>query len=299
MATQAGQPVAKRRTQTERVRSDGTHDGFMQHKNFRWLKIAIAISLIALIAYMMIDIRPRHNGGSWYGYLLGSIGVLLILWLTLLGVRKRAMTRGAFSLKGWTSAHVYLGLSLIVIGTLHTGFQFGLNVHTLAYALMMIVILSGIFGVSAYAIIPRAMSANRDEMTETQMISSLRSIDRQLHDTAQTLSQYNAELVRSSLEQDPFGGGLIKRLSGKYRNCATKRAQMEIRTETSKRPDLGDDPLEKVDALLTRKDAMLLRVRKHLRLKAWLEIWLYIHVPITFALIAALVAHIISVFFYW
>ena len=30
-----------------------------------------------------------------------------------------------------------------------------------------------------------------------------------------------------------------------------------------------------------------------------LEIWLYVHVPLTFALIAALSAHIISVFFYW
>jgi hypothetical protein len=30
-----------------------------------------------------------------------------------------------------------------------------------------------------------------------------------------------------------------------------------------------------------------------------LEIWLYLHVPLTFALIAALVAHIVSVFFYW
>jgi hypothetical protein len=30
-----------------------------------------------------------------------------------------------------------------------------------------------------------------------------------------------------------------------------------------------------------------------------LEIWLYIHVPFTFALIAALTAHIVSVFFYW
>jgi len=30
-----------------------------------------------------------------------------------------------------------------------------------------------------------------------------------------------------------------------------------------------------------------------------LEIWLYIHVPLTIALIAALTAHVISVFFYW
>ena len=76
---------------------------------------------------------------------------LLILWLALLGIRKRAMTRGRWSLKAWTSAHVYLGLALIVIATLHTGFQFGWNVHTLAYVLMMLVIVSGIYGISVYA----------------------------------------------------------------------------------------------------------------------------------------------------
>jgi hypothetical protein len=36
-----------------------------------------------------------------------------------------------------------------------------------------------------------------------------------------------------------------------------------------------------------------------MRLKALLEIWLYVHVPATFALLAALAAHIVSVFYYW
>ena len=76
---------------------------------------------------------------------IGTIGALLILWLTCLGLRKRAITPGGWSLKAWTSAHVYLGLSLIVIGTLHTGFQLGWNVHTLAWSLMMIVIIIALF----------------------------------------------------------------------------------------------------------------------------------------------------------
>ncbi|RJF94176.1 hypothetical protein [Sphingomonas cavernae] len=291
MATRAATPG--------RVKGEVLHDGFLRHKHFKWLKISGALSLIVIVGYFLIDVTPRHNGGSWYGYVLGTIGALQILWLTLLGLRKRAMTRGRWSLKAWTSAHVYLGLSLIVIATLHTGFQFGWNVHTLAYTLMMLVILSGIFGIVAYANIPTALSNNREEMTQPQMIDSLRSIDRQLHDAAQPLDQHLAALVQSSLEQDPFGCGLIERLSGRYPDCATRAAQAAIRRETAYKPNLGEDPLEKVDALLVRKEAILARVRRHLRLKALLEVWLYVHVPMTFALIAALSAHIISVFFYW
>ena len=36
-----------------------------------------------------------------------------------------------------------------------------------------------------------------------------------------------------------------------------------------------------------------------LQLQALMEIWLYLHVPLSFALLGALTAHIVSVFFYW
>ena len=291
--------MAGRAAQSGRVRSDGTHEGFLRHENFRWLKIATIISLLAIVSYLLIDVQPRHNGGSWFGYTLGTIGVLIILWLSLIGIRKRKMSRGHWSLKAWTSAHVYLGLSLIVIGTLHTGFQLGWNVHTLAYVLMMIVILSGVWGISVYATLPRVMSANRDQTTEAQMLASLRSIDRQLHDAAQPLDQNHAELVRSSLDQDPFGGGIIRRMANRYPTCKTRKAHDEILLIMGSQPGDKDDPLEKVGSLLGRKRAILARTRKHLQLKSMLEIWLYLHVPLTFALIAALVAHIVSVFFYW
>ncbi|MEI9850638.1 MAG: hypothetical protein WDN24_06985 [Sphingomonas sp.] len=275
------------------------HDGFLRHKQFRWLKISLAVSLIAIAGYVFADVRPRPNGGSWYGYTLGTIGVLLILWLSLLGVRKRWMTSGHWRLKAWTSAHVYLGLSLIVTATLHTGFQFGWNVHTLAYVLMMLVILSGIWGVFVYAALPAALSSNREELTQTQMIEGLRAVDRLLHEAAQPLGTQESAWVQESLEQNPFAGGIWKRLTGSSRGCATARALRRIRRITGHQPDTGNDPLEKVDSLLERKKAMLARLRRHLKLKAMLEVWLYVHVPATIALIAALTAHIVSVFFYW
>lgn len=279
------------------------HDGFLKHAGFRWLKISSAIILICIVSYIFIDVSPRHNGGSWYGYTLGTIGALLILWLTMLGVRKRAMTSGSWSLKAWTSAHIYLGLSLIIIGTLHTGFQLGWNIHTAAYVFMMIVIISGILGIYFYATIPQKLSDNRDEMTETEMLDNLRSLDRQLHDSAQPLSPEHAALVLQSLEQDPFGGGFFQRVSGRYADCATRQAQADLRHERAYQPrmskEAGEEPLDKVDALLEKKEATLAKVRRHLKLKAMLQVWLFVHVPMTFALIASLSAHIISVFFYW
>jgi hypothetical protein len=291
--------MASRGADRTNLAAGGGHEGFLRHRRFRWLKVALLLSIAAVAGYALIDVQPRHNGGSWYGYVLGTVGVLLILWLTMLGVRKRAMTRGRWSLKAWTSAHVYLGLSLIVIGTLHTGFQFGWNVHTLAYGLMMLVILSGIYGIAVYSTLPNDLSDNRAEMTRGQMIEAVHKIDRQLQAAAQPLPGEETELVRLSQAEDPFRGGLIRRIGGHYPRCGNARALRELRARRAHAEGAHAEALEEVVGLLERKDAALERIRRHMRIRALLEVWLYVHVPATFALIAALAAHIVSVFFYW
>jgi hypothetical protein len=288
MATKAG--GTGRFTQDE-ARRDSDHVSFLKHKGFRWLWIALGLCAASIAGYLLIDQQPRPNGGSWYGYTLGTIGFGLIVWLSLLGVRKRRINPGAWSLKAWTSAHVYLGLSLIVIGTLHTGFQIGWNVHTLAYVLMLLVIATGIYGVYVYATLPASLSANRKEMTRAQMLDALTAIDRQLESAAQPLGRAEADLVIAALGQDIFAGGALARLTGRYPGCATARALNAIGT--------GSDAAARVTALLEKRSEQLAQIRGALRIRAMLEIWLFVHIPLTIALIAALTAHVISVFFYW
>ena len=277
------------------VRHGGVqHESFLRHAGFRWLKVALGVSLAAILVYAFADFTPSASGDTWYGYATGTIGALLIVWLTLLGLRKRAMTPGQWSLKAWTSAHVYLGLALIVVATLHTGFRFGWNVHTLAYALMMLVIASVVFGVVAYATLPAALSNNREETTETQMVEGIRAIDRQLEAAAQPLDRARTDLVLAAMADDGFAGSLRNRLTGNYPRCATRRA-----VDALARTDNGDPAADKVAMLLARREAQLGRLRRHLRLRALLEVWLYVHVPATIALLAALATHVVAEFYYW
>lgn len=274
-------------------RRDTDHESFLAHRGFRWLKIATVLMLTVVVSYFLVDVEPRHNGGTWYGYTLGTIGLLLILWLSLLGVRKRKMSEKYFSLKGWTSAHVYLGLALTVIGTWHTGFQLGWNVHTLAWALMMLVIVSGLYGIVVYSVLPRSLSNNRREMTREQMVDALDALDRQLEAAAQPLDRHLADVVIAALDQDVFKAGFLARLSGKYPGCATRKA-LRAFDGTG-----GDEAADKVRSLLARRQAQLDQIRRHMRYKALLEVWLFIHIPATILLIAALTAHVVSVFYYW
>jgi hypothetical protein len=284
--------------------SAAKHESFLRYAGFRWLKIATALLILVIGGFDIMEGRPgfrlRHIGGTWFGYTTGTIGALLIVWLAMLGVRKRAMTDGSWSLKAWVSAHVYLGLSLIVIVTLHSGFQFGWNIHTLAYALMMLVILSGAFGVVVYNRLPQKLSANRGETTQKQMLEMIRSLDGRLADAARPMGENLAQHVRASLEKTRIGGNFWQRLRGRQPRCATTLARLSL---TKSREGMAAGPeaaaLERVIHLLEQKEAVLKKARRHIQLRSWLEAWLYIHVPATFALIAALTAHIVSVFFYW
>ena len=279
---------------------DGTaHESFLRYRRYRWFKIATFVSLLCIVVYLLVDVSPRHNGGSWLGYTLGTIGAGLIVWLSVLGIRKRAMTRGRWSLKAWTSAHVYLGLALIVIGTLHTGFQFGWNVHTLAWVLMILVILSGIYGISVYALLPQGLSDSRSEMTGPQMIEAVNSLDKQIQLAAQPLSDEDSAIVLGSLGEDPFGGGVWRRLSGSYPRCGNMAALRIMRARQEESSGKEEQALEQVVGLLEKKAAALQRLRGYIRRRALLEVWLFVHIPMTFVLLAALTAHIISVFFYW
>ncbi len=260
------------------------HEGFLRHARFRWLKLASVAAVAAVLLYALDSDPP--GGGTAYGYITGTIAAALIVWLTMLGVRKRWMTRGRWSLKAWTSAHVWLGTALIVIGTLHTGFDFGWNIHTLAWVLMLVVIASGLVGIALYSVLPRALSDNRLELTETQMLAALEAADRQLAAAALPLDTEQSQWVAAALAEEPFARGPIARLTGRFPHRARDTALAQLAGTALAGP-------------LARRSALLARIERHMRLKALLEGWLYVHVPATFALLAALTAHIVATFFYW
>src|SRR3546814_12182896 len=93
---------------------------------------------------------------------------------------------------------------------------------------MMLVIASGVYGISVYATLPQELSDNRAEMTKPQMIDAVAKLDRQLQVAAQPLTVGDTEIVSLSLDDNVFGGGLIRRLSGRYSRCGTARALREL-----------------------------------------------------------------------
>jgi hypothetical protein len=276
------------------------HESFLVYARFRFLKIAVGASVLAAILYAADKPYGSRYGGSWAGWTLGTVAALLVGWLTWFGYRKRAYLKPGTDLVGWLSAHVYLGLALLVIATLHTGFHFGWNIHTLAYGLMCLVIASGLFGVFCYVRYPQRMTDNRHGLTMRQMLARIAGLDDELRQAALGVDDATAAVVQRAVATTAIGGSLRRQLSGRYPDCATAAALAQFA-----RADLLDTATEAAPAqrrirmLLEEKMLMLGRARRDVGYQAMMEVWLYFHVPLTFALLAALVAHIVAVFYLW
>jgi hypothetical protein len=105
--------------------------------------------------------------------------------------------------------------------------------------------------------------------------------------------------VRISLEETEIGGGFWRRILGRWDDCANDRSLALVagaQRTTSGREAVA---LRRVVELLRHKAEALGRARRQIHITALLEAWLFVHVPATFALLAALTAHIVSVFLYW
>lgn len=286
------------------------HESLLRYKKARWLKLGILLAFTSVALYAWHNPQPTANGGTWLGYLLGTIGAGLIAWLAWFGIRKRDYHSTSSTVQGWLSAHIYLGLALIIVGTLHTGYQFGWNVHTLAYTLMCVVILSGVFGLVVYIRYPSILSDNRKNKTQAELLQQLKEADQQAVTATNELEASFQQMVDSSIELTQIGGNFRRQLSGKDHStvsingdlCANPEQRAVIQQLATL---MGDDsPQRNAQArlaiqALNKRSELLRRLRKDIRIRALLDIWLLIHVPATIALLTALTAHIFIVFYYW
>ncbi len=298
------------------------HSSILSYARKRYLWAALALCVLSAALYFWHQPAEPRNGGTWLGYSLGTFGAGLMLWLLAFGVRKRSYRSTLGTVRGWLSAHVYLGLALLVVVTLHSGFQFGWNVHTLAYVLMCVVIASGLFGVAAYLRYPQLMSENRANLTRDQMLEELAGIDDRCVRQASAMPGEFAHVLVSNRDRTAIGGSAWALLRGRDdsrvllpaasavpggsggERLVANPAQGVVLDWLGERLSRSSDGelSQQIAELMTLVGARRMLLQKLVRdaqIRAWLEIWLYVHVPLSFALLAALLAHVLSVFIYW
>jgi hypothetical protein len=294
------------------------HQSFVNYRNYRYGTLATVATVVTVAAYLLDKPRVPPNGGTWLGYTLGTIAGLLVVFLSLFGIRKRSFRSRVGTAIGWLSAHVYLGLAALVIATLHSGMHFGANVHTAAYVLMWIVTLSGCWGVYAYVRYPGLMTRQRGNLRRKELLQQIEELDQRSLGLASSIAQVQpliSDSIRRTDLGDPrfltqlrardrsyvmIGGASASQpahLVPNFGNHALIERLAELRLAAT--DEGARATLQSLLECAGGKAALLQRLRRETKLAAMLRVWLFIHVPVCCALLAALFTHVLTVFLYW
>jgi len=307
---------------------------FISKDNFKYLKIAGVLSGLSIILYAFHQPVGPPSGASWLGYTLGTVAALIMVWLSWFGIRKRRYQNTKLSLNTWLSAHVYLGLSLLVIATLHCGFQFDPNVHTVAYILMFLTVVSGILGVYYYLTIPGLLSENMKGSNPESLHERLRDIDKvalslahemdsQVHEVMlYTVSQRQTnktKITRHDVKNLNSVGAELCLISGVSKTISTEKAKKTLKSRLTRKPLVNQDSywqslseivvdlsfdrssgekLKNLLDLINEKSNCLHKLDLDSLYKNRLKTWLLFHVPLSVAALVTLVVHIVTVFYY-
>jgi len=303
----------------------------LEYRRYRYLKLAALTCAVAAAAYFFDSPPLGPSGSTWLGYTLGTGCAVLVMLLLWYGVtrsripaqaerrqpeaagdpldnqatqeRRRHETRWdwrrAMTLSGWLSWHVYFGLATLFLATLHSGFHFDWNIHTLLYLLLILVVLTGIYGVYAYLQYPRLMTENLGEDTLGSLLDDIAELDQLTWANVLRLPDQYTEIVQQERLQTRIAGNYLEVLRGKPRHCATRHAIAHLQSLQEHSDHAESQILRTIIAQLLRKEAQLKRARLDCMYQARLRFWLYFHVPLAFGLLAAMLAHVNAVFFFW
>lgn len=267
---------------------------FISHDNYKWMWVFLVALIVCTAIYVVYDPIGDPSGGSIVGIaygILAALGMFVLMWY---GIRKRSYRAKKTTLKGCLSVHVWLGVSLIFLVPLHCGFSFGANVHTLAYLLMMLTILSGIWGAMSYGKLATNIQSNRGGAGIDNLLLQINLITDVLDSLSAGKSDDFLRLL-NSLNFD-YKPGIKQALLGKIPQAIIPSETAQFMAQIP--GDERDEGLKLV-SMINRKIELCNQCQDEVSVNFWLKFWLYFHLPVACAAIAALVIHIVAVLYYW
>ncbi len=170
-------------------------------------------SLAILAASTMINVLYALNapqgprGGSTIGLIFGSIGFAFMLFAAFLGARKRVPTWRIGRAQAWMRGHLWLGFLALPMILFHGGFHFGGTLTRVLMWLLIITVLSGVFGAALQHFVPRAMTFDVPLETIYDEIVHVRSLLREEADRAVESICGSLGLSNASREEGQRAGG--------------------------------------------------------------------------------------------
>ena len=296
-------------------------------KQVQWVGISLAIFLVALVIYV-----PYHAGSgpagpkgkTVHGLAFGIAGFTMMMICGLLGARKAIRTWRIGTGQAWLRAHIWLGLVSFPLILFHSGLSCGDGLLSRVLMWLFVAVLfSGVVGIIIQNVVPRMLLERLPHETIYEQIPHV--IDQLRHegddlveivcgtfDREDTLGQirgmgWRAKEEKPTPVQAPIAGA--EKLKEFYQDEVRPLLHPEVagaaavfNTHSGARfgrmrtllPVELHETLGDLEHLFSERRELDLQKKMHL----WLHGWLFIHIPVAYALLALSIVHaVVSLYF--
>ncbi len=230
----------------------------------------------------------------WITGIVGLVGIAAVM--TYPG-RKQVFRRRAGPLRYWLLAHVYLGVIAGILLLLHGGRSSGGLLTSMLMVSFDLVILSGLFGIACYLVVPRIMTSIEGDPLLFEDLTTRREELRQTLAEIDTSDNQLRRLIEGKVRRRflSFSYLLRQYVRREPLSALLAEAREEFEIESANLSD-SDARRELINAVET--SATLRRVDALIYLHQLLKLWLAPHVVTSAVMLVLLVVHIIQVVFF-
>jgi Fe-S-cluster-containing dehydrogenase component/CRP-like cAMP-binding protein len=277
------------------------HKGDPLARMWHILGIGLTVIFSLLAGWGLVDHGYNAKlGNSWLTmrWLTGLVGLAGVVVVMAYPLRKQIYRHRAGALRYWLLAHVYFGALAGITLFMHAGFHTGGLLTTLLYFSFLGVIISGLFGVSAYVVGPRVLTSIEGEPL---LVEDLTMRGGELKEELATITGKSEGWLREEIKERVTGRflsrGFILRQLWQRRELksllAEARGQFKERTTRMATDSERALLLEAVETAAT-----LSRVYALIFVHRVLRLWIAPHVITTSLMLSLMVVHIIQVVFF-
>lgn len=282
----------------------------------RWATATILLFLLATGAYLLASrgAAGGWRGGSGPGLAFGIAGGALMLFAALLGLRKRVPHWRVGRAAAWLKGHLWLGALSYPLVFFHAGFRYGGTLTSVLMTLLALVFFTGVLGLALQQYLPRAMTRSLPQETVYEQLDHVRG---RLWEEAEQVAKGGGAAVPKAKSSGAIQGRVVEGRAAVEAAPGVDRTPLERFLDETMRPyferkGARGSPLWTLHSrgalfrqlrlacapelhAATRDLEALCDQRAQLemqrRLHHWLHGWLFVHAPLSWALVVLTFFH--------
>ncbi|MDB4413627.1 hypothetical protein N9189_03780 [Pirellulaceae bacterium] len=251
--------------------------------------LAVLIMVVSYLIYQL-DMSLQRTSFITGWTVLGICGLL-----TGYNLRKRLTFLPILgSSRAWMQIHIYFGFLAVVVFLFHIGFRIpNGQFEFLLASLFMFVSMSGFYGLYITRVVPRKLTAVREEVVfekipslRVKLCNQARKIVEECASFAPSLSDFYLERLAFFFES-PRSVAYFAMPNGRMKRSLI----LELSNMNRYLPEDGRESSKQLIELVSKKDDL----DYHLAMQGRLKLWLFVHIATTYSMLIFAAFHTVLV----